>query len=68
MQFHGWYQNEYFIFLAMEYMEYGDLARYLKERKSEVQKEAKAITKQILRGLEILHENKICHRDLKPEV
>lgn len=50
----------------MEYIEHGDLGKYIAEYKTKV--EAREITSQILEGLVILHERQICHRDLKPQV
>lgn len=50
----------------MEYIEYGDLAKYITQYKTKV--DAKVITLQILEGLVVLHERSICHRDLKPQV
>lgn len=65
VEFFGWYENESKIFFAMEYMEYGDLSRYIKDLRLV---EAKEVTRQILEGLEVLHGQGICHRDLKPAV
>lgn len=67
MEFFGWYENEKDIFLAMEFIEYGDLGEYIKDQEK-AKAGAKEITKQILEGLEVLHEKGICHRDLKPQV
>lgn len=50
----------------MEYIEYGDLGEYIKTPAAK--KDAKMITRQILEGLKVLHEEGICHRDLKPQV
>lgn len=50
----------------MEYIEHGDLSGYIKNPKAK--SDAKEITRQILEGLEVLHEKGICHRDLKPQV
>lgn len=50
----------------MEYIEYGDLSEYIKDGRAKP--DAKKITRQILEGLEVLHEKGICHRDLKPQV
>lgn len=68
MKFLGWYENSDYIFLAMEYIEHGDLQNYMLKDPEEAKLDAKEITKQILRGLEILHKKEICHRDLKPPV
>lgn len=67
VEFLGWYENTRDIFLAMEYIEYGDLSEYMKERET-AQAEAREVTRQILEGLKILHGEGICHRDLKPQV
>lgn len=67
VKFFGWYENDTDIFLAMEYIQYGDLSEYIKVS-GRAKAEAKEITRQILKGLEILHGEGICHRDLKPQV
>lgn len=64
--FFGWYENRDFVFIAMEYIEHGDLSQYLKSPDS--RPNAREITRQLLEGLTILHDKKICHRDLKPQV
>lgn len=65
MEFLGWYENESDVFLAMEYIEYGDLSGYMKDHR-EARADAREITRQFLEGLEVLHAEGICHRDLKP--
>lgn len=67
VQFFGWYENEHEIFLAMEYVEHGDLGGYMKDHQT-ARANAQEITRQILEGLQVLHEEGICHRDLKPQV
>lgn len=47
---------------------HGDLGQYMKEYGPKGKTEAEEITRQILKGLVILHEREICHRDLKPQV
>lgn len=54
--------------IAMEYIEFGDLAQYIGEHGATEESEATEITSQILKGLVVLHDRDICHRDLKPQV
>lgn len=51
--------------LAMEYIWYGDLIEYMKDHQTP-SAGAGVMTRRILEGLEILHGEWICHRDLKP--
>jgi len=66
VEYHGWYENDNSVFIAMEYIQNGDLASYLKAPLPE--HEAREIAFQVAEGLENLHENKYVHRDIKPEV
>lgn len=68
VKFLGWYDDKDFIYLAMEYVEHGDLAQYLKSLGRQENENAVDITKQLLKGLVVLHDRHICHRDLKPQV
>lgn len=56
------------MYIAMEYMPDGDLAMYLADDSRGARRDAREITTQLLEGLEFLHENEMCHRDLKPQV
>ncbi|KAJ5937293.1 hypothetical protein N7454_004948 [Penicillium verhagenii] len=64
VDFLGWYENDKSVFIAMEYMEYGDLDCHLNGPLPE--NEAREITMQIAEGLKFLHENGFAHRDIKP--
>ncbi|KAM3472477.1 hypothetical protein MY8738_008848 [Beauveria namnaoensis] len=64
VQSYGWYETSEHIFIAMEYLEHGDLQKHLAHPLSE--QEAKLITAQIIEGLGFMHENGFTHRDLKP--
>ena len=50
----------------MEYISYGNLRSYLGVERPE--NEAKVITRQLLEGLAVIHQEGFAHRDLKPEV
>ena len=50
----------------MEYMEWGDLGNYIRDRWDEG--DAAIVAHQLLCGLQYLHQNRITHRDLKPAV
>ncbi|KAN0067515.1 WD40-repeat-containing domain protein [Elaphomyces granulatus] len=62
----GWYENPEYLFIAMEYLELGDLRTYLDREPPLPEHEAKEITYQILDGLHFMHDNDFAHRDLKP--
>lgn len=69
VQLFGWFENDGYIFLAMEYIEYGDLSNLVDaHERNMTESDAKVITRQLLKGLKIMHENNFCHRDLKPMV
>lgn len=62
----GWYDNKDSVFIAMEHIVLGDLQKHLKQALPE--DEAAGVVKQVLEGLECMHDNGFAHRDLKPEV
>ncbi|KAL4898769.1 kinase-like domain-containing protein [Aspergillus ambiguus] len=61
----GWYRSLEHLFISMEYLELGDLHRYLQKNPPLPEAEAKEITYQILDGLSMMHSNDFTHRDLK---
>ncbi|KAL4877876.1 kinase-like domain-containing protein [Aspergillus karnatakaensis] len=63
VQSFGWYESPQSIFIAMEYLELGDLGRYL--AKPFPEHEAQSIANQLLGGLQNMHKNGYVHRDLK---
>lgn len=67
VQFSGWFEDDHNIYLAMKYVECGDLAGLLLDDDM-AEDDVKTITTQLLNGLEVMHENNFCHRDLKPQV
>ncbi|KAJ5243640.1 hypothetical protein N7489_003736 [Penicillium chrysogenum] len=64
----GWYEGPGQLFIAMEYLETGDLFAYLYQKPLPPlpEAEAKEIAYQILDGMCMMHENGFAHRDLKP--
>lgn len=63
---YGWYENDRTLFIAMEYLDLGDLQSYLADRGPVRESSTKFISSQILRGLKYMHEEGFVHRDLKP--
>lgn len=66
VDFFGWYQSTDSVFLAMEFLQHGDLSGHIANIQTE--EEIKEITLGILRGLDIMHLEGFAHRDLKPQV
>ncbi|PLB49671.1 kinase-like protein [Aspergillus steynii IBT 23096] len=62
----GWYESPEHLYIAMEYLELGDLHTYLHHKPPLPEHEAKEITFQILDGLFLMHDNEFAHRDMKP--
>lgn len=50
----------------MEYLALGDLQSHLMDKGPITEADAKIISKQVLRGLQFMHEEDFVHRDLKP--
>lgn len=52
----------------MEYQPLGDLGKYILDHGVLSEKIARDVAEQILQGVFILHEHRMMHRDIKPEV
>lgn len=63
---YGWWRESEKIFVAMEYLGRGDLARYAPSGIPDI--EIKEIAENVLRGLEVMHREGFTHRDIKPQV
>lgn len=65
---YGWYEDNDSLYIAMEYLELGDLQHSMQSNPHLSEHDGAVITSQILEGLEFMHENDFAHRDLKPQV
>ncbi len=62
----GWFDDADYMYIAMEYVEHGNLQKYIRNPPPEV--EAAAIVAQVARALQYMHQKGFVHRDLKPMV
>ncbi|KAL7915175.1 kinase-like domain-containing protein [Trichoderma velutinum] len=63
--FFGWTEDKNCFYLALEYVELGDLEASLGSAWSE--DDTKLVIQQLLRGITIMHRRRVAHRDLKPQ-
>lgn len=68
VEFFGWYENTESIFIAMEYLQHGDLHKHLNVVGACSEHDSKMIAYQLLEGLGVMHNLGFAHRDLKPQV
>ena len=66
MEFLGWFEEPETLYIAMEYLKEGDLTGCIGTPL--LQETVRNISKQILEGLKVMHQQGIAHRDLKPAV
>ena len=60
-------ETEYYYFLVMELCPDGNILEIIEKEGAFDEEKACRIFQQIISGLEYLHKNFICHRDMKPE-
>ncbi|GAP92704.1 putative calcium calmodulin-dependent protein kinase type 1b protein [Rosellinia necatrix] len=65
VQSSGWWDDELSVYIAMEYLHLGDLQQFLGEPLPE--DDTRQITRQVVEGLNCMHEGRFAHRDLKPQ-
>jgi len=66
VEFLGWFEEPEALYIAMEYLEEGDLTKHISVPL--LQETVRNISKQVLEGLKVMHEKGIAHRDIKPAV
>jgi serine/threonine protein kinase len=64
----GWYNWKDDICIVMNYFPHGDLQTYIQDRPPLAEPDAQTIISQVSRGLSIMHNGDIVHRDIKPQV
>ncbi|CUS11450.1 unnamed protein product, partial [Tuber aestivum] len=64
VEFLGWFEEPETLYIAMEYLQEGDLTGHIDTPLP--QETVRDISKQLLEGLEVMHQQGIAHRDLKP--
>ena len=67
VKYYGHLENSTQLFIKMEYLKYGNLETWMKKNKNISEEDASIIIKQVLSAIAYLHQNQICHKDLKPE-
>ncbi|XP_070684633.1 serine/threonine-protein kinase PLK1 [Pempheris klunzingeri] len=63
--FHGFFENDDFVFVVLEICRRRSLLELHKRRKAVTEPEARYYMTQLLKGVQYLHNNRVIHRDLK---
>jgi len=67
VRLYGYFQDEYMLYLVLEYLDGGDLFNYIKRKGKLDEPQTKPIVRGVLRALEHLNNLGVMHRDIKPE-
>lgn len=60
-------EDEKFVYMIQDYFEHGDLFNFLLKYKNANERLTKLIIKQVISAVKYLHQNDVCHRDIKPQ-
>uniref|UniRef100_A0A3Q3L9M7 Serine/threonine-protein kinase PLK n=1 Tax=Mastacembelus armatus TaxID=205130 RepID=A0A3Q3L9M7_9TELE len=63
--FHGFFEDDDFVFVVLEICRRRSLLELHKRRKAVTEPEARYYMTQLLKGVQYLHNNRVIHRDLK---
>jgi len=63
--FYGFFEDETYVYIVLELCQKRSMAELMKRRKFITEPEVRYYLKQLLSGVQYLHENRIIHRDLK---
>ena len=62
------FSDQLHVYVVMELMKGGELLERLQRRHTFTEQQASAIIKQLVSAVSFMHQKRVVHRDLKPEV
>ncbi|KAM7216897.1 putative serine/threonine-protein kinase [Rhypophila decipiens] len=62
----GWFDDAASVYIAMEYLPHGDLYHHTQNMPPFSELEASKVVRQLIQGVQYMHDNGFAHRDLKP--
>jgi len=65
---YGWFENTESVFITMEYFPLGDLQKFMRTSPPFSEEATRQIVRQLLGGVDFMHESGFAHRDIKPGV
>jgi len=62
---YGWFENTESVFITMEYFPLGDLQKFMRTSPPFSEEATRQIVRQLLGGVDFMHESGFAHRDIK---